>query len=120
MGADRKLRSSGFTDTSARPQAVAARGSAPRPDTQLEILGKPRPDYSAEARRLGIEGEVVLEALFRASGEIRVLRVVAGLGHGLDENAVKAAGGIRFRPATVNGMAVDTVATVRITFQLAL
>ena len=46
--------------------------------TPLEILDKPRPAYSAEARRLQIEGEVVLEALFSASGRIRVMRVMRG------------------------------------------
>jgi len=85
----------------------------------LEILDKPRPDYSAEARVLQIEGEVVLEVLFTASGQIRVLRVLRGLGHGLDENATRAAMAIRFRPAVEQGKPLDTVATVRIDFQLA-
>jgi TonB family protein len=85
----------------------------------LEILQKPRPAYSDEARRLQIEGEVVLEMVFPASGQVRVLRVLHGLGHGLDENATKAAMAIRFRPAVEQGKPVDTVATVRIEFQLA-
>jgi hypothetical protein len=50
---------------------------------------------------------------------VHVLRVIHGLGHGLDENAIIAATGIRFRAATANGAPVDTIATVRITFQLA-
>ena len=85
----------------------------------LEILDKPRPEYSAEARLLQIEGEVVLEVLFTASGQIRVLRVLRGLGHGLDESATRAAMAIRFRPAMEHGKPMDTVATVRIDFQLA-
>lgn len=96
-----------------RPQISDGRSAA------LEILQKPRPVYSGEARRLQIEGEVVLEMLFPASGKPRVLRVIRGLGHGLDENAVNAAVAIRFRPAVQRGAAVDTVATVRIEFQLA-
>ena len=87
--------------------------------TPLEILDKPRPTYSEEARRLQIEGEVVLEALFSASGRIRVMRVMRSLGHGLDENAIQAAAGIRFRPATEDGSPRDMVAVVRIAFQLA-
>ena len=85
----------------------------------LEILDKPRPAYSDEALRLQIEGEVVLEILFTASGQIRVLRVLHGLGHGLEENALKAAMAIRFRPALEHGLPVDTVATARIEFRLA-
>jgi hypothetical protein len=45
--------------------------------------------------------------------------VVRGLGHGLDENAVAAAGGIRFHPARRDGTPVDYQATVHITFELA-
>ena len=87
--------------------------------TQVEILSKPRPVYTDEGRRLQIEGEVLVELLFSAAGEARVLRMVRGLGHGLDENAIAAAQGIRFRPALSRGMPVDTTAIVHIVFQLA-
>jgi TonB family protein len=68
---------------------------------------------------LGVEGEVVLEVLFGADGEVRVKRMLRGLGHGLDERAVEAASLINFLPARRDGKAVDIVATVRIQFQLA-
>jgi TonB family protein len=97
-------------------QPVANRRPAAEP---LEILFKPRPDYTEDARRARLEGDVVLEVLFSASGSLRVLRVVRGLGHGLDQNAADAAAKIRFRPATEDGHALDTVATVRISFQIA-
>ena len=87
--------------------------------TPVEILSKPRPAYTAEARARNIEGEVLLEVQFSASGDVRVLRVVQGLGHGLDETALAAARGIRFRPATRDGAAVDSTAIVHIVFQLA-
>ena len=90
-----------------------------RPSTSVKILAKPRPKYTPEARKLHIEGEVRLEVLFAASGEIEVLKVAQGLGHGLDENAIEAAKRIRFEPALRNGEPVDLVATVRIRFQLA-
>ena len=47
------------------------------------------------------------------------MRVVRGLGHGLDENAISAAQSIRFRPAQRGGAPVDTTAIVHIIFQLA-
>jgi TonB family protein len=102
--------------------AAAAVPVAPRTESTsrgLEIVMKPKPAYTDEARRRQIEGEVVLEAEFTAAGVVRVLRVVRGLGHGLDEAAVAAAQGIRFRPAEREGAAVSTVAQVRMVFQLA-
>lgn len=92
---------------------------SPPAASAAQILDKPRPAYTEEARRLLIEGEVQLEVLFGASGEIHILRVVRGLGHGLDENAVHAAKAIRFLPAKRDGRAVDSTATVHIIFQLA-
>ena len=112
--------SAGFGDVSAASTSRSARISAAIPDTvPAEILDKPRPAYTGEALRLNIEGEVLLEVVFEASGSLRVLRVIHGLGHGLDENAIAAARGIRFRPAQRGGSAVDSPAVVHITFQLA-
>jgi TonB family protein len=103
---------------------VAAAAHSPSPQlsvmrTVLEILHKPRPAYTDEARKLGIEGDVVLEVWFGANGMVRVGRILRGLGHGLDEQAARSAMDILFRPATERGQPVDTRATVRIEFQLA-
>jgi len=84
------------------------------------ILAKPRPVYSAEAIKLNLEGEVLLEVVFPASGgEVQVNRVVKGLGHGLDEAATRAAQQIKYKPALSNGHAVDFPAVVHIVFQIA-
>lgn len=110
----------GFGDTAVaaavRPSAAAPASSTTLP---VEIISKPRPAYTDDARRSKIEGEVLLEVLFSASGEVRVLRVVQGLGHGLDETAVSAAKAIQFRPARSGGTPIDSTAIVRIVFQLA-
>ena len=53
----------------------------------VEILFKPTPAYTDEARALKLEGDVILEVEFSASQGILVLRVVRGLGHGLNEAA---------------------------------
>jgi len=114
--------SAGFGDA-----AVTAAPNSPRPGLPVtptltkpvEILSKPRPAYSSEARRLQIEGEILVEMLFAASGEARVIRLLRGLGHGLDENALSAAQAIRFRPAERAGLPVDSAAIVHIVFQLA-
>ena len=87
--------------------------------TQVEILYKPKPAYTDEARKLNIEGEVLLEVMFGANGELRVNRVVRGLGHGLDEAAIGAANKIKFKPAQRNGSAVDSLSIVHVMFQIA-
>lgn len=87
--------------------------------TQVEIVYKPKPAYTDEARKLNLEGEVLLEVRFGANGELHVNRVVQGLGHGLDEAAVNATNKIKFKPAQRNGSAVDSTAIVHVTFQLA-
>jgi TonB family protein len=84
-----------------------------------EIISKPTPAYTPEARNLRIEGDVVLEVVFEASGRLRVVRIVQGLGHGLDESATRAAEQIRFKPAQRDGQPADYAATVHIVFQLA-
>jgi TonB family protein len=84
-----------------------------------EIISKPTPVYTDEARRLRLEGEVLLEAVLGANGQLKITRVVRGLGHGLDEAAVKAAEQIRFKPATRDGQAADSTAILHIIFQLA-
>jgi TonB family protein len=88
-------------------------------DTEVEILTKPKPVYTEEARRLRIEGDVVLRVTFGASGTLVVLGVVEGLGHGLDAAAMEAARKITFTPARRNGQPVDHTATLRVVFRLA-
>ena len=85
----------------------------------VEITFKPNPVYTDEARALKLEGEVLLEVSFSASGSLHVNRVVRGLGHGLDEAAINAANKIRFKPALRSGTPVDSTAVVHVTFQLA-
>lgn len=110
----------GFSDagTPAAGSPQRAVMSAPA-TTPVKILSKPKPIYTEEARRLGVQGEVLVEVLFGANGQLRVLRVVRGLGHGLDAAAVDAANRILFQPAQQNGRPVDSTAVVHVVFQLA-
>jgi TonB family protein len=84
-----------------------------------EITFKPRPVYPDEGRQLKIEGEVLLDVVFSATGQIRIVKVVRGLGHGLDESAVRAAEKIQFKPALRDGHPADSEAVLHIVFQLA-
>jgi TonB family protein len=99
-----------------KPKAQQQQQAAVQP---VEILEKPRPAYTAEARNLKLEGEVLVSVIFKANGQIQILGVTRGLGHGLDESAIRAAQTIRFKPAISDGRPVDFPATVHIVFQLA-
>ena len=116
------VRQSGFGD--AEPTAVtqvrpkAAETAAPKL-VPAEIISKPTPVYTDEARKMRVEGEVLLEVVFESSGRLHIVRVVRGLGHGLDEAAVRAAEQIRFKPALRNGQPADSTAVLHIVFQLA-
>jgi TonB family protein len=112
----------GFGDADVpAPPTVQARAAAPAPQkiVPAEILSKPVPIYTEEARTKRIEGEVLLEVVFEATGKIHVLKVVRGLGHGLDDAAIRAAEQIHFKPALKDGQPSDSTALVHIIFQLA-
>jgi len=98
---------------------VVQRAEVAPTTTNLQVLSKPAVQYTSEARQLKIQGDVVLRVTFTANGQVVVDNIVRGLGHGLDEEARRVAGQIRFRPATRNGQAVDSTTTITITFQLA-
>jgi len=114
------LQTTGFADQTVATEAPKKKAAnSESPTTPVDILDKPRPEYTAEGRRLRIEGDVVLDMVFLANGSIQVNRVVSGLGHGLDEAATRAAQQIKFKPAKREGQPVDFPARVRIEFRLA-
>ncbi|MGA9472237.1 MAG: energy transducer TonB, partial [Terriglobales bacterium] len=84
-----------------------------------EITFKPRPIYTDEGRQMKVEGEVLLNVVFTANGQITIKGVVHGLGHGLDESAIRAAEKIQFKPALKDGQPTDFPAVLHILFQLA-
>lgn len=100
-------------------QAPSSVRPSNEPSTPPDVTYKPKPEYTAEGRNLKVEGNVVLQVRFRSSGQVEVLSVLHSLGHGLDEQAKKAAQNIRFKPATQGGHPVDFVGSVTIIFQLA-
>ncbi|MGA7629617.1 MAG: energy transducer TonB [Terriglobales bacterium] len=114
------VRQAGFGDADVVASLPKAKSAEPVVKTfPAEITYKPRPTYTAEGRQLKIEGEVLLDVVFSANGQIRVVKVVHGLGHGLDESAVEAAQKIQFKPAMRDGQPADFEAVLHIVFQLA-
>ncbi len=116
-----RFRPPGFANTNDQVAQAPKKKVEEAPAVEsVVILSKPKPVYSAEALKLNLEGEVLLEVVFPASGgEVQVNRVVKGLGHGLDEAATRAAQQIKYKPALSNGHPVDFPAVVHIVFQIA-
>jgi TonB family protein len=112
------VQSSGF-DKQAPVSVQRVEIVASGPASAVEILSKPQPTYTEEGRRQGIEGEVRLEVQFTAAGQAHVMKVLQGLGYGLDEMALRCAEQIKFKPAMHAGRPVDSTAVVHIIFQLA-
>ena len=104
-----------------RPEDVKAY----RPPVPLHKVSKPprprggpckSPPYPPEAKQLGLEGRVQLEVELRPDGSVGQVKVLAGLGHGLDEAAVEAVRRCPFDPAEVDGEPVATRITYTFTF----
>lgn len=120
-GSHGTVQSAGFADEHAAAPTAKVRQTADSvaKTKPVEITFKPKPVYTAEATAKKIEGDVVLQVTFTASGQVIVQHVVQGLGYGLDESAEAAARQIRFKPAMQEGQPVDSTVNVRITFELA-
>jgi TonB family protein len=86
--------------------------------TEPRVVHSTPAPYTTEARQLGIEGKVSVQAEFDANGNFKVLRVLRGLGHGLDESALAAIQTWRFSPAYRNGAPVSVVAQIEVDFNL--
>ncbi len=88
-------------------------------DVKAEITAKPEPDYTREARRIGVQGNVVLKVLLLGDGKLDRVRVVRRVPYGLTENAIRAACEIKFKPARKGGQPVPQWVTVEYAFRLA-
>ena len=88
-------------------------------DVKAEITAKPLPKYTREARRVGVEGVVVLKVLLLGDGKLDRVRVVRRLPFGLTENAIRVACEIKFKPAMKAGQPVAQWLNVQYAFRLA-
>ncbi|HEY2435519.1 MAG TPA: TonB family protein [Vicinamibacterales bacterium] len=98
-----------------------AGGGPYRPGTGItppSILREVRPDYTDEGRRRAVEGDVVLEIVVRADGSVGSVKVLQGLGAGLDQRAMDAVRQWRFNPAKRYGTPVDVIVEVAVEFKL--
>jgi TonB family protein len=82
------------------------------------IMYREKAEYTQEARDNGVEGVIQLSAVFGADGQIKEIRVLRGLPHGLTEKAIEAAKKIRFEPAIKDGQPVNVRGTLEYHFKL--
>jgi TonB family protein len=80
------------------------------------LLREVKAEYTDEARRKNIRGEVVLEIVVRSDGSVGDVRVIRGLGGGLESRAIAAVKQWKFAPATRRGQPVDVWVEVAVEF----
>jgi TonB family protein len=82
------------------------------------LLREVKADYTEDARQRGIAGAVVLEIVVRKDGAVGDVRVLEGLGGGLNERAIQAVRQWRFAPGERHGTPVDVIVEVAVEFSL--
>jgi TonB family protein len=97
--------------------APAAGGGALHPP---RLVAFDTPEYPDLARRLRVQGDVVLELTVETDGSVSAVELVQGVTQkvGINEAALAAARGARFQPATRDGQPVQSVYTLSIPFRL--
>jgi periplasmic protein TonB len=79
----------------------------------------PLPPYTDEARQVKMQGTVTLRVLVGTDGRATEIRVVRGIGYGLEERAVQAVRSWRFSPARdSNRRAAAAWAIIEVVFRL--
>ena len=75
------------------------------PSSDAQYLNNPQPPYPAMSRRLGESGRVVLRVLIGADGRAQDVKLQRSSGYErLDEAAMEAVRGWRYRPGTRDGV----------------
>jgi len=90
----------------------------PVPDNRVIVLHGAPARYTNAARKAKEQGTIVLSIEFRADGTIRVLKIVRGLGFGLNEQAVAAVQKIIFLPEIKDGTFVNMSSNLEFSFNL--
>ena len=83
-----------------------------------QAISAPDPEYTEEARRAKTQGTCVLWLIVDSSGHPRDVRVVRGLGFGLDAKALEAVRQWKFQPSLKDGKPVDVQISVEVAFHL--
>jgi len=82
------------------------------------IVWRPAPDYTEKARKHKLTGSTLLEAILTSSGQVKVTKVLKGLGDGLTEKAIETVKSMRFFPAEKDGRTVSQYTKIEFHFNL--
>jgi len=82
------------------------------------VLFAPEPEFSEEARKAKVAGNVLVYLQVDVNGRPTHVRVLKGIGLGLDEKAIEAVRLYKFKPAMENGHAVPVEMNVEVNFQI--
>ncbi|MEA2236457.1 MAG: hypothetical protein QOC81_1181 [Thermoanaerobaculia bacterium] len=83
------------------------------------VINRVEPIYPALAKESGISGIVIVEVTVDRTGIVKDARILKPLPFGLDQAALDAVKQWTFRPATLNGTAVDVLFNLTINFRAA-
>jgi protein TonB len=101
------------TETAAMPRL-----QVPADVMQRRIVHQVVPEYPEDARRAGVQGTAVLNAVVSAEGKVTEVQVVSGP-EALTLAASNAVRGWRYEPYLVNGQPATVETTVAVDFRLA-
>ena len=99
-------------NTGGGPRRIGGGVSAP------EVIYKVDPEFSEEARKAKVAGNVLVYLWVDGNGNPSHVRVARGIGMGLDEKAVEAVRQWRFKPAMENGKPVTVELNIEVNFQI--
>lgn len=84
-----------------------------------QVLQQPKPSYTEEAREAKIEGIVMVGAVIQKNGSVGQIKILKGLGYGLDERVVNTLSKQwKFKPGTLNDEPVDVSVVMEVSFRL--
>ena len=93
------------------PRKIGGSVSAP------VVLSAVAPQYSAEAKAANVSGTVVVSLVVDEQGTPNHVRIVRGIGYGLDEKAMQAVERYHFKPAMENGTPVAVALNIEVQFK---
>jgi len=99
-------------------QGGAGYGGPVSPGSFPTLIQKTNPEYSKEALDAKLEGSVTLSGVIGSDGRPSEIKVLKGLGKGLDEKAIECFQNWRFSPAIRDGQPIPVSTKALVTFRL--
>jgi protein TonB len=88
------------------------------PPVKPKPISVPQPSYTDDAQAAAVEGKVRVQLTVDESGKVIDVKLIQGLGHGLDEAALQAARRATFEPALRCGRPAQATFTIAMRFKL--